>query len=75
MKRSEMIDKLQHIIDDIYTVQNIESLYPNELAEMLLEEIEKVGMLPPNIDGDRYYHCYECGGDTVFMWEPEDEKK
>ena len=38
----------------------------------ILRKIEEAGMLPPNIDGDRYYGCYECGGDTVFTWEPEE---
>lgn len=47
MKRSEMVKYMVDKINQIYTVQNIESLEESELAEWLLESIEEKGMLPP----------------------------
>jgi hypothetical protein len=47
MKRSEMVKLLNDVMQRIYTVQNIDSCEHEELADWLLTEIEKAGMLPP----------------------------
>ena len=73
MKRSEILDIIEA---ELYMVQNIKGNnqeFLKSIAIGIIDRIEEVGMLPPNIDGDRYYHCYECGGDSVFRWEPEDD--
>lgn len=73
MKRSEIKNKLAS-----YLVKRDEHLSLNkeqalQLAHYVLNFVEKAGMLPPHIDDERYYDCYECGGDSVFKWENENE--
>lgn len=67
-----MVDK----INQIYTVQNIESLEESELAEWLLESIEEKGMMPPEVT-EKSFRILPSGEMTyaVHEWEPEDEKK
>ena len=70
MKRSEMIQVLIKSLNEIYTVQSIESMEPEDLASELLDAIEAEGMLPP-------YICYGKLDPRGYgcKWEPEDEKE
>ena len=63
MKRSEMAFKLQQAIY-AYT-QRLVSL---EDAIFILKDLEKSGMLPPEID--KVIEKHDC---TVNEWEPENE--
>ena len=61
MKRSEMIKKLREYFDEC----GVNLQFSNRaLAINVLDEIEKIGMLPPKIDSD----CYNRN-----EWEPENE--
>lgn len=75
-----MVKYLVDTVNQIYTVQNIESLEEAELAEMLLEEILEKGMMPPRWipEDDGYTYGDEPSGEpngfniSVYKWEPED---
>ena len=82
MKRSKMINQIKHII----TTQHDRSLLKNtkNLAETILDFIEKQGMLPPTVNaGTSWYTLKEENGTIiktklrtdVNQWEPEDETK
>lgn len=47
MKRSEMCKIIADFVNQIYTVQNIESIEEIHLASMLLSEIELEGSMKP----------------------------
>lgn len=65
MKRSEM---LKHIQD---ALQDHEDFWPWDLAIIVLDKIEKVGM-PPPFHYDTYMKVWRDGG-SGNVWEPEDE--
>jgi hypothetical protein len=73
MKRSEMLKKIEDLIDD-----NQDCYWNNSLARELLEFIEKEGMIPP-----RFSFVQDINLDTKTItisetrneWEPEDEVK
>lgn len=79
MKRSEMLDRIEFLIDDLYWQRRSE----NDIAEDILTSIEAAGMLPPlrkstpddfvNIGFTQDFleeHDFKTNG-----WEDEDEKK
>lgn len=52
MKKSEMISKIAHVLHEcrLYRV-NVDVTTDLETAEVVLNRIEKLGMLPPKIEG------------------------
>jgi len=77
MKRSEMIQKIRTMVDDV-----TDGALTDYGAELVLNKLEAEGMLPPTI-------CYNAihefdnikntdilhDNDISFAWEPEDETK
>lgn len=66
MKRSEMIKKIEEIIDDTALIHN------HVRAERLLNAIEDAGMMPPFCT-DIYYKTWRDGG-SGYVWEKEEFK-
>lgn len=72
MKRSKAIVKLIEIVNEVYTVQNIDSLTEEELGDYFLYEIEKMGMMPPVIDKDfGILYNGDASIERVSAWEDE----
>ena len=77
MKRSDMVDVIGMFIRNNTSVRPTK--FAMELGEKLLTDIEKVGMLPPNKEGDIVTFKADSGLSGInamiksHRWEPEDE--
>lgn len=65
MKRSKMLEYMEFIISD-YLGEKIH--HPDVLANLLLKEIEELGMLPP-----KWYDKFGAYEMYRHTWEPEDD--
>ena len=74
-----MVTKISELIADYYSFISSDSHHPNvDLADFVLEGIEKVGMLPPSTD---YFIRNQPLGFTqtweevadYHQWEPEEK--
>jgi hypothetical protein len=78
MKKSEMVEKLIHhvICPHVVLYDGIQDVYRFR-AEKLLEDLDRLGMLPPSYrisHNGGFCNCGECGS-AFHRWEPEDEKE
>jgi len=80
VKRSEMLEYIEFTISD-YLGEKIH--HPDVLANLLLKEIEELGMLPPNVLDKPTSEKLTKFQEKMFkedfaeihchVWEPEDE--
>lgn len=68
MKRSEMLDIIEYAIED-YLGDKI--FHPDILANQILMDIEKAGMLPPELNPIPQYIIDNC--ESANIWEPEND--
>ncbi len=66
MKRSDMVSKIQDIM-----IEQFAEPFSKEESSRLLQALEDLGMVPPEIDSGIYIRS-ECANAMVNEWEPED---
>ncbi len=74
MKRSEMINIILDKITELHG-QKMGHDFDCKLVELILETVEREGMLPPFTYSNyiQEFHKYGIGAANGHKWEPEDE--
>jgi hypothetical protein len=74
MKRKQAVDIILNILDNYHPINLSEH---EKYAELILEQLEEVGMLPPNMaleNGEfnqKKFNAIVSGGINCNQWEPE----
>lgn len=77
MKKSEALDKIltrcYQLIEEIEKRPDIEIEIKEQFAEIILDDLEKLGMLPPPIIKQSNKPSMDGETNTIhYLWEPEE---